>query len=254
MATYPLIFPSLSRQPSMDSSKSLEDDTIRDQMESGYVATRPRFTRARRTWKINVRNLEAEDVRALDQFAMVRAARGGNAFLFPNLLPNGSFEFPACNGADLVRDWYTAGDAPAALSIAPETFIPGGPAPVPVGTVADEGVTALKFQTVAGQVLAVGANTQSILESRALVPVTPGESYLFHCRWQYTGAEDPHVSFIPMAYLNCDYYAGQYTLFTVPGTFSGSTQWSDFYSVLTIPSGLNTFTADFRVRIQVSLS
>ena len=238
----------------MDSSKSIEDDTIRDQMESGYVATRPRFTRARRTWKVNVRNLEAEDVRALDQFTMVRAARGGNAFLFPNLVPNGSFEFPADLDSDVVRDWYTAGDETPLLSIATETFIPGGPNPVPFGAVADEGITALKFQTVAGQVLDVGARFQCFVEARNTVPVTPGETYLFHCRWMQVGAENPYCSFSPMAYLNCDYAYGQYTLFTVPGTFSGETQWTDFYSVLTIPSGENTNTVDFRMRIQVSMS
>jgi hypothetical protein len=184
----------------------------------------------------------------------VRTARGGNAFLFPNLIPNGSFEFPACLDTDVVRDWYTAGDVTPALSIAPEVFIPGGPAPVPYGTVADEGITALKFQTVAGQVLAVGANTLSALDTRAVVNVTPGEVYLFHCRWQYTGAEDPHVSFIPSAYMVCDYDAGTQTVFTMPGTFTGSTQWNDFYSVLTIPSGLNTNVRDFRMRISVALS
>jgi hypothetical protein len=75
----------------MDTSKKTEDDTIRDQMEAGYVATRPRFTRARRTWDFNVRNLVAEDIRALDRFFMETAARGGNSFLYPNLLPNSSF-------------------------------------------------------------------------------------------------------------------------------------------------------------------
>ena len=81
----------------MDSSRSLEDDTIRDQNESGAVATRPRFTRARRTWKINTRNLTAEDARVLDYFSEITAARGGNAFLYPNLLLNWSFEIPAAS-------------------------------------------------------------------------------------------------------------------------------------------------------------
>ena len=106
MATFPLVFPSLSRQPSMDSSKSTEDDTIRDPMESGDVATRPRGTRARDTWKVNVRNITAEDKRALDYFQRVTAARGSNSFLFPNLLPNGSFEFPAPSAAMLAFGWY----------------------------------------------------------------------------------------------------------------------------------------------------
>src|SRR5581483_10620234 len=62
------IFPSLSRAASMDSSEQAADDTIRDSMDSGYVATRPRFTRERRTWNVNHRNLIAEDVRVLRNF------------------------------------------------------------------------------------------------------------------------------------------------------------------------------------------
>jgi len=79
----------------MDTSKKTEDDTIRDPMESGDQATRPRFTASAVPGCFNVRNLVAEDIRALDEFFMSPqyAARGGNAFLYPNLLPIGPLSF-----------------------------------------------------------------------------------------------------------------------------------------------------------------
>jgi hypothetical protein len=150
----------------MDSSKSLEDDTIRDQMESGYVATRPRFTRTRRTWKINVRNLQAEDVRALDQFTMVTAARGGNAFLFPNLLPNGSFEFPACDATEVVRGWTD----PAGLS---QVSI------APTNASYEDGATAAQFSTVTGQTLLPHQSVTGQLNCNASVPCAAGDVYAF---------------------------------------------------------------------------
>ena len=92
MATPIIIFPSLSRAPSLDTSTNTQDDTIRDSFDSGDVATRPRFTRGRRAWNLNVRNLQLEDVRALQNFSMNTAQRGGNSFYYPNILPNGSFD------------------------------------------------------------------------------------------------------------------------------------------------------------------
>src|SRR6516225_6045210 len=126
----------------MDSSKSTEDDTIRDQMELGYVATRPRNTRARDTWKVNIRNLVAEDKRALDQFTKVTAARGANAFLFPNLLPNGSFEFLPCNAVEIAQGWNRTDGNPQ-FSI------------VSTAVNAYDGAAAIKIGTVAGQVGAI---------------------------------------------------------------------------------------------------
>jgi hypothetical protein len=162
MSAYPLIFPSLTRQPSMDSSKNVDDDTIRDQAESGYTATRPRFSRGRRTWKINVRNLVAEDIRALDQFFMVTAARG----LFPNLLANGSFEFPAVEADDLVAGWNVVSFA-AQESIAVSTV-----------NVAD-GTQALQIAAVAGSTLAAGASATAEVDYDQRINCTPGEIYVF---------------------------------------------------------------------------
>lgn len=149
----------------MDSSKSVDDDTIRDQMESGYVATRPRFTRARRTWKINVRNLVAEDMRALDEFFMVTAARGANSFLYPNLLENGSFELPADSAADLIYGWSVGA---AVAQIATTT-----------GATAYDGMQSAAFATVNGQQLGADATVLATLIADRQIACSPGEVYTF---------------------------------------------------------------------------
>jgi len=156
----------------MDTSKKTEDDTIRDEMEKGYVATRPRFTRARRTWTLNVRNLVAEDVRALDQFFMVTAARGGNAFLFPNLVANGSFELPVQDASDIAAGWNIAAQ-PAQVSIG-------------LSSTAAEGSQALKFISNASQTLAAGATVVAEVDSDALIPCQPGEVYVLTAQFNVT--------------------------------------------------------------------
>jgi hypothetical protein len=82
--TYPS-FPDLSRAPSFDTSRKLEDGVLRSQKESGYVTTRPRFTRQRRIFSISWKNLSADDVAALDQFESSTLAGGAYAFTIANL-------------------------------------------------------------------------------------------------------------------------------------------------------------------------
>ena len=77
-------------------------------MESGYVATRPRFTRQRRTFGATYENICAEDVRVLDEFEVVTVQGKAGAFYYPNILPNGSFEIPAVPGSgQLAYGWTT---------------------------------------------------------------------------------------------------------------------------------------------------
>jgi hypothetical protein len=54
-------FPTLSRAPLMNEEETLEDSTISDKMENGAVFTRPRFSRMRRTWKVNYKALTIAD-------------------------------------------------------------------------------------------------------------------------------------------------------------------------------------------------
>jgi hypothetical protein len=234
MATYP-IFPSLSRQPSMDTSKSTEDDTIKDQSESGYVSTRPRFTRVRDTWKVNVRNLVAEDKRVLDYFQKVTAARGANSFLFPNLLPNWSFEFAALDATQLVQNWYLANDPEAALPVSIVT------------SNIEDGAQALSFGTAAAT-LAEGASITAEVDSDVTTPCTPGDVYLFHARVRPTQGTlaDASTLWAEAAMYTYDASGTQSALAGSGSDVNTSTSgWQDYYATFTIPTG----AASFRMRL-----
>lgn len=53
----------------MNEEETLEDSTIRDEMENGAVFTRPRFSRMRRSWKVSYKALTVADRDALRTFA-----------------------------------------------------------------------------------------------------------------------------------------------------------------------------------------
>lgn len=220
----------------MDTSKSTEDDTIKDSAESGYVSTRPRFTRARDTWKINVRNLVAEDVRVLDYFQKITAARGSNSFLYPNLLPNWSFEFPALNAAQVAKDWNQPGTSSAAL-------------PVSLATAnVEDGVQALCFGTVAAQVLAAGATVAAEVTSAVVTPCAPGDVYLFHAR--VNPAQGTLASAATLwaeaAMYTYDASGNQSALAGSGSGFNTSVSgWQDYYATFTIPAG----AVGFRMRL-----
>jgi hypothetical protein len=238
MATYP-IFPSLSRQPSMDTSKSTEDDTIKDQSESGYVSTRPRFTRSRDTWKLNVRNLVAEDKRVLDYFLKVTAARGANSFLFPNLLPNGSFEFPALDATQIAQDWYLADDPQAALPVSIVT------------SNIEDGSQALSFGTAA--TLTAGASVVAEVDSDVVTPCTPGDVYLFRARVRPTQGTLAAASTLwaEAAIYTYDASGVQSALAGSGSGFNTSVSgWQDYYATFTIPTG----AISFRMRLVGNLT
>jgi hypothetical protein len=157
----PIIFPSLSKAPTMDSGQKTFDDTIRDQMDLGYVATRPRFSRRRRTWTQNIRNLQLEDVRALDVFANETVQCGAQSFYYPNLVPNWSFEFPAEFPDEVVSGWMLGNCN--LCSIAPSSN-------------AEDGLSAIQFVTGTGS-LAAGASIIGNLQATKSFQVVPGEIY-----------------------------------------------------------------------------
>ena len=160
MAT-PYIFPSLTRAPGYDSSATIEDDTIRDSSEQGYVATRPRFTRARRTWKVNHRYLTAEDIRSLQWWTMSVAKRGAVAFYYPNLIQNWSFEAAADQGSgDLIDQWFTSA-IPANVSLVSGAY---------------DGQSAIQIAVSSGDYAGVNPILGGIA-SRVAVPVNVGDVY-----------------------------------------------------------------------------
>jgi hypothetical protein len=213
----------------MDSSKSIEDDTIKDQAESGYVSTRPRFTRARRTWKLNIRNLVYEDMRALDAFVMNGAARGGNAFLYPNLLPNWSFEFPALSAVDLVFGWN----------------VPANPPHIAAGlaTLAQDGAQSVAFSPVDGETIAaISAVTAQVIADQP-IPCNPGEVYVFAGQvYGVPFSQTPNLTLSAGVAINFLDVNGN-VLSTLTGTpVAASAAWQAYSYQFTVPANAAAFT------------
>jgi len=162
---YP-IFPSLSRAPSFQSTRKIEDGTLKDPMESGYVATRPRFTRLRRTFGVSYKFLSAEDVRALDVFESQTVQGGAGAFYLPNLLPNGSFELLDQSTGQL-QGW----------SVDPAGIGAGALFSCLPSTQAHDGSTAIQFNSVAGSIAAHGSSLVTRLLCSQPLNVTAGDVY-----------------------------------------------------------------------------
>ncbi len=239
MATFPLIFPSLSRQPAMDTSKKTEDDTIRDPMESGSQATRPRGTRVRRTWPFNVRNLVAEDVRALDEFFMSPsyAARGGNSFLFPTSCPIGPLSFRRS-----LRPILSLGG----LSPARRLRSPSASALLRLRTVLRQSSSG----TVATKTIAVATTVTGALNCDLAVPCKPGEVYVFTAALDAikgTLAAGVLGAQVSVSYLN----AAGGALSTVNGTAATiGVGWQTYGYQFTVPAS----AASFKVSLLVTLT
>lgn len=230
----------------MDSSHSIEMDTIRDKMESGYVATRPRFTRARRSWKGNIRNLTAADVLALELFAMHTTQRGALAFYFPNQLYNGSFEMPlpagtVLNSASTNPPYLVApgwnGDptgvlAPFLSEVVNDTFVLPGSASLCVSTVDGYSTTVSAASTL----------FQGFVGSDIL-PVTPGEVYAITAQvYSNLGTAVDLATISPQAQIFARFLSNGNLISQVADTlenYGGSPAWVEHYLSATVPAGAN---------------
>jgi hypothetical protein len=221
-------------------------------MESGCVATRPRGTRARDTWKVNVRNIVAEDKRALDQFMKVTAARGSNAFLFPNLIPNGSFEFGACSNIDLAADWYVTDDNLANGSVIGTPFMAPTLDNTQTGVFTPpDGAQSLRIDTIPGTQYVSGATADVCVNARVDIPCAPGDVFLFHVTKRFqTFALNGALYFVKL-YLRITNADGSTTTGDsgIPFAQSGNL-WRDEYAQWTAPAG----AVSFRPFIQVNVS
>lgn len=65
----------------MNEEETLEDATILDKMENGAVYARPRFSRMRRSWKVNYKACPVADRDALRAFAMAQGGWGNFNFV-----------------------------------------------------------------------------------------------------------------------------------------------------------------------------
>lgn len=77
-----LEFPQLSRKPALKTRRAMIDPTLRDSLENGMEATRPRFRRPRRQWSVSIDLLTPADCAALDDFVTKQALYGSVEFLF----------------------------------------------------------------------------------------------------------------------------------------------------------------------------
>lgn len=75
-------FPTLSRAPNfpLDPDGSTEDVVLRSPQEAGYEQTRPRTTRARRSFGLNYQALKDADVALLRTFEITTLRNGADSF------------------------------------------------------------------------------------------------------------------------------------------------------------------------------
>ena len=75
-------FPTLSIGPTfpLDPDGVIEDAVIRSPMTAGYTQTRPRFTRTRRSFGVNYRDLPDADVETLKTFERTTLRNGSDSF------------------------------------------------------------------------------------------------------------------------------------------------------------------------------
>ncbi len=76
----PVNFPELDKKPDVSVVQTYNDDTISSPMESGLEITRQRFSRIRREWQVNYRNVLQPDYDAIDTF--IRSTVSGMAGSF----------------------------------------------------------------------------------------------------------------------------------------------------------------------------
>lgn len=138
-------------------------------MESGYVATRPRFTRLRRKFGVSYKLLTAEDLRVLDIFETKTVQGKAGAFYFPNLIANGSFEIPGPGGTG-VAGWTPDPDGLLEFAVVPwPNAVDGGVSlrmlsysqTVATGEAVNAGfVSSSRFGVSTGDVVALNAMVQ----------------------------------------------------------------------------------------------
>lgn len=223
--------PSLSRAPDFVTKRKIEDGTLSDPKESGYVSTRPRFTRIRRSWTVGWKNLLAEDVRALDRFEVYTVKGGAGSFYMPNLLQNGSFEFhEGGSGSNpLTFDGWTRGSSPEEIL------------QLSAGSDPSVGGVAAQFSIVRGYSLASGVSAFNgyIFNHTSPIPVSSGDSM------QFSGSVSVVVDSVPaglqfttQAILSFD-VGGQIYTSPVTAATSGFVPYSYQF---TVPAGASVLT------------
>lgn len=94
-------FPTLSRNPSypIDPDGVLEDMVIRSDPKSGYEQTRPRFTRARRSFGVNYVGLDAADEALLRAFEITTLRNGADSFTWTHPISGAAYTVRLSGGS-----------------------------------------------------------------------------------------------------------------------------------------------------------
>lgn len=76
-------FPNISK-PSYPLSIGLEDNSLKSKFEDGTVQSRPKFTRSRRTFKVNWKSLPNDEYLILEKFIRKTVKYSAETFLWVN--------------------------------------------------------------------------------------------------------------------------------------------------------------------------
>jgi len=191
-------------------------------MDLGYVATRPRFSRERRTWNVNVRNLMAEDVRALRNFRANVVMRGSLSFYFPNLLLNGGFEFAPLLASEVFAGWTNNSDDSQMLAVS--------------NGFAYDGSACLLIESVSGQVVTAGEYVSAYATCERQIPVNAGDVYQFNS-W-FLSASSPITGLTQTAkyFIDLFYTDGSSTRYFGPDFSLSATSWTLETGTWTVPA------------------
>jgi len=76
-----MAFPTLTRKPStLDPDGELEDAVLRSPFDAGYVQSRPKYTRMRRSWGVRYTELPDADVATLRTYEQTTLVNGASPF------------------------------------------------------------------------------------------------------------------------------------------------------------------------------
>jgi len=88
-----MAFPTLADAPEvpLDPDGTLEDCVLRSPFDAGYVQTRARFTRARRSWGLNWPAMTDADVAILRAYEQTTLVNGSQAFTWTHPVSSASY-------------------------------------------------------------------------------------------------------------------------------------------------------------------
>lgn len=90
----------------LDPDGEIEDNVLRSDTTAGYEQTRPRYTRARRTWGVNYQDMIAADVALLKAFELTTLRNGADMFTWTHPI-TGTFTVRLAGPIRFSKDDYS---------------------------------------------------------------------------------------------------------------------------------------------------